>query len=202
MKATALERSEHRVGIRAIDLPVGDRTAWLDELIAGGNHDDTRFARHADFCDSSRSQHCGLCRSQARAALKEQTPRLAIDSPGMDVEARRGNYLRGEVCVAVTEGDLLDRDHAVAPPRDDRACHDFDAGVGACGGDWRRAGRLRSRDPEAPAPGGIRGEGEGDTIHRDAIERGLIASRMDRFTQDAADARFERALLCREKRSV
>jgi hypothetical protein len=87
---------------------------------------------------------------------------------------------------------LLDRDHAIAAHGENRAGHHFDGIVGAIQLERRRARGLGRLDAKAPvaAPQGL--AIDRDPVHGDAIERRLVALRIDIFPQRPTDTLRQR----------
>jgi hypothetical protein len=88
---------------------------------------------------------------------------------------------------AVSDCDLLDRNHAIAACGQHRSRHHFDAVLSVVQRERRGAGCLRSGNTKCTLPALVRCKGECDAVHRDAVERRLIESCDDALAQDRAD---------------
>ena len=79
--------------------------------------------------------------------------------------------------------DAFDRHDGIRAVGQDAPGHDLDAGARIVDRQRRSAGRLRPDQCKAVRPGLDRRIADRDAVHRDAIERRLIALGRDRFAQ-------------------
>ena len=106
--------------------------------------------------------------------------------PGSDFDRRTELGLTAAHC------DLLDRNNAVTSRRNNSARHHLDTVVGSSQREGRVAGGLRCLYVQPTITVLDRVTIEGDPVHRNTIERGLIAFRIDVLAQNRASTLCER----------
>ncbi len=201
-EAAPLQSRHDRIDVGTVNLPFGERLAGLDQLIAGRDHDDARLAADRRVRAPVRREHRDFRGSEADPGLQQLLVAAGVRAASVNVRSGLGCCIGCELRNAVRNRDLLDWNYAIAACGQHRARHHFDAVLGVAQRERRGAGRLRSGDPKRAAPALVRGEGERDAVHRDAIERGLVECCNDALAQDRPDELGQRQRSRGQRRRV
>ena len=188
----AHQRSLDGAVIARPDLVGLDRLARPDQFVAGGNHRHAGRLRGAHAGAARAGQYRHLRRSDPLPAAQDRAPGGPVRSPRVNELApgHRGRRLHHRL--VPLDHYPLDGNDGVGPARQHGAGHDLDAFRGRGNGHRRCAGALGARYPVAAAARLPCAMVDGDAVHGDPVEGGLVAFGVDGLAQHGPGAVLQR----------
>ncbi len=187
--------------IRATYLPRLDWFAGRDQFVAGTHDQDARLDAYVGPRQARGGDHCEFRRAEESASGEQQVALAAVEAAGVDVAEWFGDDVGIHVRPAVGRRDALNRNHAIAAGRQHGAGHHLEArSRGKRLGTL--AGGLRASDAEPTLTRAPVLARDGDAVHRDPVERRLVALGPHGLREHGPRQSGERARLDRQRAHV